>query len=498
MNRSFLTAASLAALATASAAESPTPGSAGGPSANSAKPNIVYMLCDDLGYGDVHCLNPQRGKIATPNMDRLATQGMTFTDAHSGSSVCTPTRYGILTGRYAWRTRLQGGVMQDNSPSLIAPDRLTVAGLLKERGYHTAILGKWHLGYLYEGMEKVSSRSMRGTSWPPVGTRFLGGPVTHGFEYFYGFHHAASMQSLAENDRVIAKIAPIEMLPRLTKRAVAYIDERAQAKQPFFLYLPWNSPHTPIVPTKEWQGKSGLGKYGDYVMQTDWSIGQVLDALDKAGLAGNTLVMLASDNGCSPQANVKSLEKHGHFPSAQFRGYKTDLWDGGHRIPFLVRWPGVVTPGTKSDQLVCLGDLMATTAEIVGAKLPAHAGEDSFSFLPALTRKGACAREAVVHHSVSGMFAIRQGQWKLVLSTGGGGWTKGKIKDAPGQLYDLSNDISERTNQYTKQPEIVARLTKLLEQYVAEGRSTPLRQAQGEAGPKQKNDVPVDIFKKGE
>ncbi|MCF7675445.1 MAG: arylsulfatase [Akkermansiaceae bacterium] len=319
--------------------------------ADISKPNIVYILADDLGYGDVHCLNPQRGKIKTPNLDRIAKQGMTFTDAHAGASVCTPTRYGILTGRYAWRTRLQNGVLGNYDEPLIATDRLTLPAMLKQQDYHSACIGKWHLGFTIEGdrNKKVAKGAGKGTG-APLGSRTANGPTTRGFDSFYGFHHARMMKSVFENDRVTRIIEPVDMLPALTRRASTYIGERAKTSQPFFLYFALNSPHTPIMPSKEWQGKSGLGDYGDFVMETDWAVGEVLAALDQAGIAENTLVVFASDNGCSPAAKVDKLEDQGHFPSAQFRGYKADIWDGGHRTPFLVRWTGHVKPGPTSDQ----------------------------------------------------------------------------------------------------------------------------------------------------
>jgi arylsulfatase A-like enzyme len=275
----------------------------------------------------------------------------------------------------------------------------------------------------------------------------------------------------------------------LTAKAVEYIGQRAKAEKPFFLYLPLNSPHTPIVPTKEWRGKSGLGDYGDFVMATDWSVGQILDALDKAEIAKNTLVVLTSDNGCSPAAGVPKLEAQGHFPSEFRRGYKSDIWDGGHRIPFLARWPAKIKAGSRSDQLICLTDLMATCADILGAKLPDDAGEDSVSILPAFLGKATePLHEAVVHHSIRGNFAIRQGQWKLELCADSGGWSKGGKVESPGQLYDMSKDVGERTNEYKQHPEIVSRLTKLLQEYVEKGRSTP--------GSAQKNDVAIDVWKK--
>jgi arylsulfatase A len=471
------------------------------PSPIPSRPNIVYILCDDLGYGDVHALNPERGKIATPNIDRLVTRGMTFTDAHSGSSVCTPSRYGILTGRYAWRTRLQASVLEGMSPPLIAPDRQTVAALLKRNGYETAAMGKWHLGLEF-GPSKWTD---------PI----KDGPLQHGFDSFFGISASLDMPPFAyiENDRftqpptstktwkrtgAAAKdFEAVNVVPDLSRRACEYIAARAaQAKtgKPFFLYLALTSPHTPLVPTPAWQGKSPLGPYGDFVMETDWATGQVVDAIDKAGISDNTVVIFTSDNGCAPYIGVHELEAKGHFPSAQFRGYKSDIWDGGHRIPFIARWPAKVKAGSTSDQMICLTDLMATCAEALGEKLPDTAAEDSVSMLPALLGQDkAPLREAVVHHSIQGMFAIRQGNWKLELCGGSGGWESPKEADAamkglPAiQLYNMTDDVGEMRNVESANPMIVTRLTKLLEKYVAEGRST--------AGEPQHNDVEVKIFK---
>ena len=471
----------------------------GSAAATAPKPNIVFILADDLGYGDVHCLNPQRGKIATPNLDRLAGQGMTFTDAHGGSSVCTPTRYGVLTGRYAWRSRLQQGVLDGYVPPLIAAHRLTAPALLQQHGYHTACLGKWHLGFTIEGAGKNGGKKKAVEAGAgkfagaPLGSRTTDGPTTRGFDFFYGFHHARMMESVFENDRVAELVKPVDMLPNLTRRASSYIAEQAKTGQPFFLYLALNSPHTPILPSQEWQGRSGLGDYGDFVMETDWAVGEVLAALDQAGVATNTLVIFTSDNGCSPAAKVSELERQGHFPSAQFRGYKADIWDGGHRIPFIARWPGHVKAGTCNDAVICLTDFMATAAELLGAELPANAAEDSFSFLPELLGTGRTTRDAIVHHSIQGKFAIRAGSWKLELCPGSGGWgspkdgeaRKQKLPDA--QLYDLSSDVGEIRNLQSVHPEMLRQLTARLERIVAEGRSTP--------GPSQRNAVTVDIRK---
>lgn len=476
----FLVAAYACLLGAASAAEP------------AAKPNIVYILCDDLGYGDVQRLGGPRSKIPTPHMDSLAAGGMTFTEAHSSSAVCTPTRYGILTGRYNWRSTLQKGVLLGYGPPLIAADRLTVPGFLRKHGYATACVGKWHLGM--ELSEKDLDR--------PI----LQGPTTRGFDAYFGISASLDMPPFAyiDGDRFTeaptatkkwvrsGAAAPgfeaVDVLPTLARKADETIALHAAAKKPFFLYLPLTSPHTPIEPTAEWKGKSGLGPYADFVMATDAAVGEVLAALEKHGVAKDTMVILTSDNGCSPHgAPIPELEKQGHFPSELRRGAKADVWDGGHRVPFLVRWPGRVAADSRSSALVCLTDLMATCAELLGEKLPDDAGEDSESFLPTLLGKAdAPSRETIVHHSIEGAFAIRQGKWKLCLCRGSGGWSKGG-GDAPVQLYDVSADVGERENLAETQPEVVARLTALLEKYVADGRSTP--------GAPQKNDAPIVIRK---
>ena len=458
-----------------------------------AKPNLVYILCDDLGFGDVHCLNTQRGKIATPHADQLAAQGMVFTEAHSGSSVCSPTRYGIITGRYAWRTKLQAGVLDGNSPPLIDAARLTVPGLLKEQGYHTGCIGKWHLGMTLPDAKRFAD---------PI----QNGPTTRGFDFFYGISASLDMPPYAfiENDRYTGALTVTkqwirkgpaapgfeaeDVLPTLARKAVEYIDQRKAEKKPFMLYLALASPHTPIVPTKPWQGKSGLGAYGDFVMETDWALGQVMAAIDRAGIAANTLVIFTSDNGCSPAAGVDKLEKQGHFPSADRRGYKADIWDGGHRVPFIARWPRVIKPGSVSGQLTCLTDLMATCADILGAKLPDNAGEDSVSILPLLKGQDQPVREAAVHHSIQGMFALRQGNTKLIFGPGSGGWSRNGDDKALVQLYNMRQDAGERQNRQEDNAD-VARLTQLMEKYIADGRSTP--------GQTQKNDVPVKLWKQG-
>ncbi|MCG9792352.1 sulfatase family protein [Flavobacterium algicola] len=484
-------------------------------SVNKKSPNIVYILCDDLGYGDVQCLNPDRGKIATPNMDQLRSEGMSFTDAHSSSSVCTPSRYSVLTGRYAWRTHLQARVLSGNGKPLIESGRLTVGGLLKQHGYTAAAIGKWHLGLNYDSNDYSKV--------------ITDGPLQHGFDYFFGIAGSADMPpyDFIENDhftqipsvqkqfpsltygsvskRGPARLGPAapdyeaeNVLPTITTKAVDYLDERGKDKKPFFLYLALPSPHTPLVPSKEWQNKSGLGPYGDFVMQTDWALGEVMKAIEKAGLNKNTMVIFTSDNGVAPYIGVHELEALGHYPSAEFRGYKLDIWEGGHRVPFFVRWPGKIKANSQSNEVICLSNLLATSAELVGAKLPDNAGEDSFSLLPTILEKtNKQQSHAIVNHSWTGRFAIRQGNWKLELcpgsgGTGGAGELTGPDAIAAGlppiQLYNIHEDLAEKVNLQHQDPKIVASLTKLLEQYVANGRSTP--------GKPQRNDVPIDIWKK--
>lgn len=464
------------------------------------RPNIVFILADDLGYGDVKWFNPD-GKIPTPNMDRLASEGMSFTDAHSSSAVCTPTRYSIMTGRYNWRSRLKSGVLQGFSPRLIEPERLTLPAFLRQQGYATACIGKWHLGMDWPlkngGVAKGYNESANVDYAKPV----QNGPNAVGFDYYFGISASLDMPPFVfiENDRVTV-VPTVEkkwvragpaaesfdaenVLPTLTTKAVDYLAQHAGAAnqgKPFFLYLPLNSPHAPILPTKDWRGKSGLNDYADFVMQTDAGVGRVLDELDKQGIADSTLVIMTSDNGCSPVAKIPELLAKGHNPSYHFRGHKADIFDGGHRIPLIVRWPNRIKAGTSSDQLVCLVDFFRTCAEILDARLPDTAAEDSVSLLPALeSRARKPLHPAIVHHSINGSFSVREGKWKLELCADSGGWSDPRpgspaAKALPAvQLYDLSRDIGEKENVSAKHPEVVGRLTRLLEKYVADGRSTP-------------------------
>lgn len=457
------------------------------------RPNIVVMLADDMGFGELQCLNPTHGKIKTPQLDAIAHGGMIFTDAHGGSSVCTPTRYGLMTGRYAWRTRLQSGVLTGGK-SLIAKDRLTIAKMLHDQGYHTAIIGKWHLGMLFDGQHVAGDVN--------IGSRVTHGPLDRGgFDEFHGFHHARQIKLWIDGDQVTQALKPTEMLPKLTQAAVNYIHDRKEKTEPFFLYVPWSSPHSPVVPTQAWQGKSGLNAHADFVMQTDDSFGQVVQALRDTGKLDNTLLICSSDNGTSaPTSKLADLQKLGHFPSGELRGSKADIWDGGHRVPFIASWPGVVQAGSRCNSLVCLTDIIRTVADIVNVQLPPNAAEDSHSFLPALqadeSQRGldGTTRHDVVHHSVSGYFAIRQGPWKLALCPGSGGWTGKRPTVASWQqaerdglpliqLYDMTQDLGEQHNLATAKPDKVAELQQLLETQITNGRSTP--------GPRQHNDAAV-------
>lgn len=457
-------------------------------------PNIVYILCDDLGYGDVHCLAPDTSKIPTPNADQLAREGMVFTDAHSGSSVCTPTRYGILTGRYSWRTKLQKGVATGFAPNLIDETRPTVAGYFKRHGYATAVIGKWHLNFKYHDPITGAPYLRKEHKLPPIGAKIPDGPIHRGFDYFHGFHHSRDMEAVIENDRVIEHDEVVNMLPRLTSKSVEYIDTQADKAHPFFLYIALNSPHTPIVPAERWQGNSGLGKYGDFVMQTDNAVGEILQALKRNGLTKNTLVIFTSDNGCSRAAGIKRLADQGHLVSAHWRGSKADIWEGGHRIPFIVRWPGKAKPGSNCDEVICLTDLFATVADILDKPIPVDTCEDSVSFLPALLgQEIESTRAGIVHHSIYGHFAYRMDRWKLILARGSGGWSSPKENevspDAPeAQLYDLAADPSEQENHYLHESAIAQKLLEQLTDDVFRGRSTD--------GPVSANDISsIDLWK---
>ena len=461
------------------------------------KPNIVFIFADDMGYGDVSALN-ENSKIQTTNIDRIASEGVTFTDAHSSSSVSTPSRYSLLTGRYNWRSDLKSGVLMGYNKALISPDRRTIASVLRDQGYQTACIGKWHLGWDWNNIEA-------GKDSVDFSKPITNGPTTRGFDYFYGIIASLDMAPYVyvENDMPTAlpdretvndgmkywRKGPTasdfdheQTLPNFINRAVDYIHDKSKEDKPFYLYLPLPAPHTPILPIKEYQGKSGLNPYGDFVLMVDDMVGKVMKALKEAGVEENTIIVFSTDNGCSPQAKFDELQAKGHYPSYIYRGHKADLFDGGHRIPCVVRWPARVKPHVV-DQTVCLTDFFATFAAVADYQLRDSEGEDSYNILPLLLneKEGEVIREATVHHSINGDFTIRKGEWKLLLSPGSGGWSFPKpgtddevIKTLPSvQLYNMQSDPAEKNNVYAEHPEVVKELKDLMIKYVKEGRSTP-------------------------
>ena len=485
------------------------------------RPNIVVVLADDLGYGDVACNNPQ-SKIPTPHIDRLASGGMRFTDAHTPSAVCTPTRYGLLTGRYCWRTRLKYRVLDGFDPPLIEPGQVTVASLLKEQGYVTAAVGKWHLGIQWTDPagNPVPAVPLDRTGPPRSGRDvdfskpLAGGPVAVGFDRYFGISASLNMSPFCyiQNDRVLhlpvleqkkmrdANFTAVDegvrspdftihgVMPRLAGEAVAFLEQRADEREtPFFLYAALSSPHLPVVVNDEYRGRSQAGEYGDFVVETDAFLGALLETLDRTGLADNTLVIFTSDNGglyhyweAKEADDVKHyrirgraahIQEFGHQGNAHLRGTKADIWEGGYRVPFVVRWPEKTPAGTVSTELIELTDLLVTAAAIVGAELPPGAGPDSRNILPALlsVKPAQPVRDFAVHHSYRGLFAIRQGPWKLIPARGSGGFTQphgldpAKEGGPPGQLYHLESDPAETRNVYDEHPDVVRRLSELLE-----------------------------------
>jgi arylsulfatase A-like enzyme len=451
-------------------------------------PNIIVVLADDLGYGDVQCYNPE-STIPTPNMDRLAREGMRFTDAHSASGVCTPSRYTLLTGRYSWRGKLKDSVLFGYSPSLIEPGRATLATLCKEAGYDTACIGKWHLGLGLKGKTDYSQ---------PLNPN----PTHFGFDTFFGIPASLDMDPYVyvENDHVITQptghtdgndpkgpgfwragpMAPdfdhAEVLPKLQQRALDFLRAPERGARPFFLYFPLTSPHTPCLPTEEFRGKTGVGDYGDFVVQTDAVLGSLMDALQSAGLDERTLIVFSSDNGAN-QSHVP--DDSTHQANRPWRGKKADAWEGGHRVPFLVRWPGVVAAGSVCDRACGQVDVFATVCEMLGRKVGTEEGEDSVSLLPLWQGKewNDEGRTALIHHSSNGVFAVRKGNWKLINAVGGGGfgWDKEAATPKPGepmaQLYDLAADPAETNNQFDTNPQQAEAMLALLKRCREEGRT---------------------------
>ena len=479
-------------------------------------PHLLLIYTDDQGYGDVSALNPN-SKFETPNLDRLVREGVAFTDAHSSDTVCTPSRYGLLTGRYSWRTGLKKGVMGAEGKGLIEEGRTTLASLLRESGYRTAMVGKWHLGMTLHG-----NKGNRDWSHP-----VLDGPVDKGFDYFYGIPASMNYGVLTyiENRRILdpptlwtqkkpneiaiadyritppfdtsrtggeLEVAPTfndqDVLTIFTDRAVQWLDDFAaeEGDERFFLYVAFTSPHKPVIPREAFQGKSAAGAYGDFMVETDAHIGSLLEALDRNGLTEDTLVLVTSDNG--PETTYRErLKRFGHASAGGLRGGKRDLYEGGHRVPFIVRWPAVAEPGNRSSDLVCQTDVLATMADLLDRPLGPDEGEDSVSFLPVLRGEPRPARAPVIHHSSAGYFAIRDGRWKLNMIRGSGGSLAPRlVQPEPGEtqfeLYDLSKDLAESNDLANQQPGVVSRLRDRIARIVASGRTTP--------GPSSQNDGP--------
>ncbi len=473
-----------------------------------SKPNIIFMFCDDLGWGDVSCLNPD-SRISTPHIDALAGRGMSFTDAHAGSAVCTPSRYTLMTGRYCWRTPMKQGVNGGYSPSLIKPDRTTVPSLLKEGGYRSACIGKWHIGMDWtlkpESKGSAFVQELDGTverdlnEMVDFSQPVKNGPVDAGFDYFFGLSASLDMSPYVfiENDKATVipdSVSPAgpslelraregicakgwrheDVLPALKKKSIDFIKEQTVAGNPFFLYLPVNGPHTPIVPNKEFLGKSGCGIYGDFVMEIDQVLGDIVRTVDELGIREETLIFFSSDNG--PETLTAAYrEKFGHDSTWKFRGMKRDNWEGGHRVPYIVSRPGTIPEGVRCDRFVELADFFATAAAAAGLTYPEDQGEDSYDMTPLLYEQDAPDyRDFAVHHSCEGKWAVRKGQWKMLLHAGSGGNRIDESeKDGPVQLYDLSLDPYETTNLYASNPVKCRELKDLCLDVINRGRSTP-------------------------
>lgn len=459
------------------------------------KPNIVYILADDLGYGDVSSLN-KNSKIQTLNIDKLASQGVSFTDAHTSSSVCTPTRYGILTGRYNWRTTLKKGVLNGYSKALIPEDRKTIGDFLQDNGYKTATIGKWHLGWDWANVEQ-------GNEAIDYSQKIKNGPTTLGFDEFYGFCGSLDMAPYVWVDNDQPTKIPVketfsyekpgswrkgptsedfiheQILVDIKDKTVNFINKNANKDKPFFVYMPLSAPHTPVLPIDQFKGKSKLNNpYGDFVLMVDWVVGEVMKSLESKGIADNTIVVFTSDNGCSNQADFEQLATKNHNPSYKFRGHKADIFEGGHRVPFIVSWPKKVKPSV-SDQLICTTDFYATIADVLNKEIKQNEAEDSFSFLSELGLKtNKSIRKSIIHHSINGSFAFRKNDWKTIFCPGSGGWSNPRPRSKgigllpKIQLYNLKNDIGETNNLQHNHNEIVKAYREEMIEIITNGRST--------------------------
>ena len=487
-------------------------------------PNILFILADDLGYGDVGCYNPD-SKIPTPNLDQLAKDGMRFTDAHSPSTVCTPTRYSILTGRMAFRTGFRGVFAGVGGPCMIEPERLTLPGMLRENGYATALFGKWHVGmsFMDKDGNRINERGVEGVGQIDYSRPVLDSPIHRGFDQFYGTVCCPTtdwLYAYMEGDRI--PVPPTDVIDKTNLPKHPYANDnrsgliapnfdveevdlvfleksqqflrdhvKVTPEKPFFLFHSMQAVHLPSFPADRFKGKTSSGPHGDFLFEMDWIVGELMKTLHELGIAENTLVMFASDNGPEVPTVIAMRRDYKHDGAKPWRGVKRDQWEGGHRTPFLVRWPGVVTPGTVSDQLLSLTDIFATCAAIVDLDVPNEAAEDSYDLLPILkgAAEGVAVRPYILQQTISLALSIRQGAWKYLDHQGSGGnnytkdgpWGMKSFAlpetdlSAPGQLYDLRNDPGETTNLYTKHPDKVRHLKALLEASNTAGRSAPLR-----------------------
>lgn len=468
-------------------------------------PNVVLVLADDFGYGDSNFLNPA-STIATPHLDRLATQGMAFTDAHTPCAVCTPTRYGLITGRYCWRSRLKRGVLNGYSEPLIDTNRRTIADVFAAGGYHTGIIGKWHLGLGFQPKDQPANKQDFDYTKPLTNT-----PNDYGFNFSYVIPASLDFPPYVyiRNTKVTSnptiqqpavsfpgylRAGPRgtdfimeEALDHLTGQAVSYIKRQAATPEPFFLYFPLTAPHKPALPHRRFVGKTGLGPYGDFIRQVDYTVGQITLALRQNNIDENTLVIFTSDNGSymrrydeadavghATDHTEQGFRADEHTSNKHWRGTKADIWEAGHRVPFFARWPKAIKANTVNPTTICLTDLFATAAEITGARLDDISGEDSFSILPLLMGNDwATPRAPIISQSGGPMFAIRQGDWKLVLGTGSGGrqLPKGKAFEKPYNLFNLTSDPSETTNVIDQHPDIAKQLEAQFES-IHEGMSS--------------------------
>lgn len=481
-------------------------------SAADERPNIIILYADDLGYGDLGCYNPD-SRIPTPNLDKLAEGGVVFLDGHSSSGICTPSRYALLTGRHHWRSF--HGIVNAFDGSVFKDEQLTLPEMLKAKGYHTACIGKWHLGWDWDAIrigDKEKAAKKKGEShtafdWTkPIPD----GPLAHGFDHYFGDDVINfPPYTWIEDDKVVQapdtqlniqswpKIKegnwesrpgpmvtswnPYDVLPTLEQRAVAYVESRKAKAEPFLLFFSYPSPHAPIIPNDEFDGKSKAGPYGDFVYQSDQVAGSILNALDQAGMADNTVVVFTADNGPEHYAYTRS-KKYGHWSSAPLRGLKRDVLEGGHRVPFIVRWPGVIKPGTTSDALVSQIDIFATLASALGYPLPDDAAHDSHDMLPYLKGEQDAVRESHVHNTFKGTFALRHGDW-LYINNKTGNHTKpnlnnweqanGYLQDNPYgvMLFNLKDDIAQRNNLAGEHPDKVKQMDAMLTRIQRDGRT---------------------------